>query len=71
MATSVRPERSRSASKSYVTLPEHTKTRVTAEASTLVSTITGSKVPEVKSATEDVAALSRSIDFGVKTISGL
>ena len=37
----------------------------------MVSGSTGSKVPEVKSSTWLVAALLRSIDFGVNTISGL
>ena len=36
-----------------------------------MSGMTGWKVPVVKSSTAEAAALSRSIDFGVKTISGL
>ena len=38
--------------------------------SATVSGITGRNVPLVKSSTADAAALSRSIDFGVKTTSG-
>lgn len=62
---------SRRATRSQYTLPEASSTRRTPAGSTVVSGRTGSKVPEVKSSTALTAALLRSIDFGVKTISGL
>jgi hypothetical protein len=52
-------------------LPEHTSTRRTAPAATVESPISGRNSPVVNSSTFDTAALLRSIDFGVKTISGL
>jgi hypothetical protein len=51
-------------------LAEARSTRVTACGRGRRSGSTGWKVPDVKSSTADAAALRRSIDLGVKTISG-
>jgi hypothetical protein len=57
-------------------LPEQSSTRLTDSACsgvplTPASAITGWNVPLVKSATDEIASLCRSSDFGEKTISGL
>ena len=60
----------RSAMSSQVILPEQSSTRSTWSASTVSSPMIGRHVPDVKSSGCDAAALLRSIDFGVKTMSG-
>ncbi len=60
----------RSLIRSQVILPLHSSTRSTLSASTVESGITGRKLPSVKSLGLDMASFLRSIDFGVKTMSG-
>jgi hypothetical protein len=61
----------RSTRRSHAILPEQSSSRSTRFGSTESSPSTASKVPSVKSSDWDTAALLRSIDFGVKTTSGL